>query len=148
MKRLYLPQVLWHKWFVLLAGLRVKGIPFWRLVVHDWTKFLPVEYGVYRRKCTGGRYFKDEWEKAKWHHYLSNPHHYQYWIKDGVPDPMPDVFVREMVADWMAAGRSYEGSWEIQGWLAENYKKFNLHPSTLERLKVILSSQGLAWPEG
>lgn len=121
--------------------------PLWRLIIHDWTKFLPIEYGVYRRRFTGKQYSEEKWEKAKWHHFLSNPHHYQYWIKNGIPTPMPDIFIREMVIDWMAASRGYQGGWNIQEWLNDNYKFIVLHPTSLEKLKVILISQGFKWPE-
>lgn len=36
-----------HKWFVLLAGLKTKA-PIWRLVIHDWSKFLPSELPHYQ----------------------------------------------------------------------------------------------------
>lgn len=42
----YLSYVLRHKWFVLLAGLRVRA-PLWRLLIHDWSKFTPAEWGAY-----------------------------------------------------------------------------------------------------
>lgn len=42
----YLSYVVRHKWFVLRAGL-VTGAPFWRLLIHDWSKFLPVEWFPY-----------------------------------------------------------------------------------------------------
>lgn len=38
-----------HKWFVLLAGLQTKA-PLWRLIVHDWSKFLPSELPHYNRQ--------------------------------------------------------------------------------------------------
>lgn len=42
----YLSYVLRHKWFVLRAGLRVRA-PLWRLLIHDWSKFTPAEWGPY-----------------------------------------------------------------------------------------------------
>jgi hypothetical protein len=42
----YLSYVVRHKWFVLLAGLRT-GAPLWRLIIHDWSKFLPCEWFPY-----------------------------------------------------------------------------------------------------
>ena len=42
----YLKYVVLHKWFVFLAGLRT-GVPIWRLVIHDWDKFLPRMWGPY-----------------------------------------------------------------------------------------------------
>ena len=40
----YLGYVLRHKWFVLVAGLKV-GAPLWRLLIHDWSKFTAAEWG-------------------------------------------------------------------------------------------------------
>lgn len=146
MKTNYLMQVLRHKWFVLIAGLRVGNFPLWRLIIHDWTKFLPIEYNVYKRRFTGRSYTEDEWKKAWWHHIHFNPHHYQYWLIKSEPIPIPDVFIREMVIDWMGAGKEYEGTWNIQPWLNANYHKMIIHPSSLEKLKVVLESQGFRWP--
>jgi hypothetical protein len=42
----YLKYVVRHKWFVLVAGLHV-GAPLWRLLIHDWSKFLPCEWRPY-----------------------------------------------------------------------------------------------------
>lgn len=35
----YFKYVIRHKWFVFIAGLQT-GAPLWRLIIHDWTKFL------------------------------------------------------------------------------------------------------------
>lgn len=40
-----------HKWFVLLAGRRT-GAPLWRLLVHDWSKLTPAEWGAYVEAST------------------------------------------------------------------------------------------------
>lgn len=42
----YLTYLLKHKWFVFVAGRKVRA-PVWRLLVHDWSKFLPSEWGAY-----------------------------------------------------------------------------------------------------
>ena len=38
-----------HKYFVFLAGLKTKA-PMWRLIIHDWSKFLPSELPHYNRQ--------------------------------------------------------------------------------------------------
>lgn len=46
----YLLSTIRHKAFVFIAGWRiVGGISFWRLLIHDWTKFLPVEFVNYAK---------------------------------------------------------------------------------------------------
>lgn len=42
----YLRYVLKHKWFVFRAGMRF-GVPLWRLIVHDFSKFSRAEWGAY-----------------------------------------------------------------------------------------------------
>jgi hypothetical protein len=35
--------------------------------------------------------------------------------------PMPEKFVREMVADWMGAGRAITGRWDVNDWYRPNF---------------------------
>ncbi len=143
----YALQVLWHKWFVYKAGRRVGKIPLLQLIFHDWSKFLPAEFRVYRKRFTGGAYSEVAWKRAWLHHIHHNPHHWEHWLINGKPLPMPEIYVREMLADWMAAERSYCGNWDIQPWLNEEYLKMNLHSSTISQLQGLLASQGFQWPE-
>ncbi len=41
----YLRYIIIHKWFVMLACFRF-GL-YWRGIIHDWSKFLPSEWGPY-----------------------------------------------------------------------------------------------------
>lgn len=121
----YFLLTLKHKWFVLLAGLRLGGIPLWRLIIHDWSKLTPSELPAYNRQFFGdGTSPNFEFERAWLHHQNHNPHHWEYWISrtshnksGGGPGsgeqilPMPETYVREMVADWLGASRAYEGYW-------------------------------------
>jgi hypothetical protein len=160
----YLSYVVRHKWFVLRAGLRTKA-PLWRLLIHDWSKFQPCEWGPYVRKFYGSApslnpvYFGGdgwrEWNQAQWanqiesefdrawlHHQHANPHHWQHWMlreDSGAVKllSMPEKFAREMVADWMGAGRAITGKWEAAEWYARNRGVIQLHPATrtfVERL--------------
>lgn len=140
----YLKSLMAHKLYVLMAGLKT-GVPVWRLVVHDWTKFLPIEFGPY------ARYFFAEGDKQPFdyawlHHQKHNPHHWQYWIlvyDEEIPQtvslPMPETYVREMIADWTGASKAYTGSWDIAEWVNENGPQMILHDDTIERVwKVML----------
>lgn len=49
---LYLRYLLRHKLFVFQAGLKT-GAPIWRLIIHDWSKFLPSEWIPYVEKFYG-----------------------------------------------------------------------------------------------
>src|SRR5437868_1583323 len=86
-----------HKWFVFVAGLRTKA-PLWRLIIHDWSKFLPCEWFPYVEYFYGEkvRLQKEEWDDSRYwplaqkyydafdrawiHHQHRNPHHWQHWV--------------------------------------------------------------------
>lgn len=148
----YLWITIVHKWFVLLAGLRT-GAPLWLLLIHDWSKFTPAEAPHYGRQFFGASDDPIGFSRAWNHHQKTNPHHWEYWVMvsghnrggfpDGAPLPMPDRYVREMVADWMGASRAYEGKWptsfEGWAWWQKNFLKLNLHPNTRMRAAQIAS---------
>lgn len=136
----YLSYLLRHKWFVFQAGLKIKA-PIWRLLIHDWSKFLPCEWFPYVESFYGG-YGKDRPQKVQeafdraWlHHQHLNPHHWQHWVlreDSGAIRPldMPDHFILEMVADWAGAGRAITGKWEAKEWYEKNAEKMHLSPKT------------------
>ena len=134
-----------HKWYVLAAGVQL-GVPLWRLVVHDWTKFLPCEFLPYSYHFYGPgaeerirdrstpytpRPEQVSFLRAWLHHIHSHPHHWQHWIVpgDGTCLPMPDVFVREMIADWIGAGKAL-GYDDMPDWYRRNRASMKLHPDT------------------
>jgi len=148
----YTKRLLEHKYYVYKAGKIVGNIPTLRLIFHDWTKFLPVEffpYAVYpfgdREKQTGKVQY--DFDKAWGHHQKNNPHHWQYWILINDEDgtyclDMPKTYIYEMVADWMGASKAYTGSWDMTDWLKKNIYKIQLSPNTRLQLNDILAEQG------
>lgn len=163
----YLSYVLRHKWFVLLAGTKV-GAPLWRLIIHDWSKFLPSEWFPYvtyfygtvteeeRRQCImvcGHCPYPTKQEAKKafgyaWnHHQKRNKHHAQYWVllEDSgavVCLEIPRGYLLEMVADWMGAGRAINGRWEVGEWYLESVDKIQLHPKTRFSVETLLINRG------
>lgn len=150
----YLLLTLRHKWFVFLAGLRTKA-PLWRLLIHDWSKFLPSELPYYQRQFFGDKGDPDGFAVAWLRHQNHHPHHWEFWITrtghfqndcgDNVPLPMPEWAVREMVADWLGAGRAYEGKWPSMNnwiWLNRNRDRIlaRLHPTTIERIEALIAN--------
>lgn len=137
----YLSYVLRHKWFVLLAG-RKLGVPLIQLLLHDWSKFLPSEWFPY------ARYFYASGTKAPFdvawnHHQKRNPHHWQYWVLK--PDQghayslkMPERYAREMVADWVGAGRAITGKIDVAAWYGKNRSIIDLHPETRELVEELI----------
>ena len=155
----YFLTTLRHKYFVLLAGLRLGGIPLLRLITHDWHKFTPAELPHYNRQFFGDKGDPVGFAMAWLHHMNFAPHHWEYWAlrsdhsKGGSGAingylPMPETYVREMVADWCAAARTYGDSLDIQPWLNKNYHKMRLHPCTVDRLEMVLAEIGVTLPNG
>jgi hypothetical protein len=56
--------------------------------------------------------------------------------------PMPLVCVREMVADWFAAGKAYNGAWPDPAnytWYRKARDRLELHPDTVMRIGLVLA---------
>lgn len=154
----YLWYVLKHKWYVLVASWKYGCL--WRGLIHDLSKFYPDEWFPYveffegpklaRRKewdsgdCwtyplpPGTRCYEDverDFNMAWLLHQHRNPHHHQFWVilkDDGrlVPLEMPEIYVREMVADWTGTGLAIHGKDETVEWYLKNKDKMKLHPAT------------------
>lgn len=154
----YLKYVLRHKWFVFL-GCRRAGCSLWRGIIHDWSKFLPREWFPYvhsfynkdgsKRKVrdTTGAYdptkVSREFDYAWKSHQRMNAHHWQNWVlindEDGTyPLPIPEKYVREMVADWIGAGMAISGRTDPNPWYEANKHKIILHDDTRKLLEGIL----------
>lgn len=151
----YLKYVMRHKWFVFLGGLKTKA-PLWNLIIHDWSKFRPSEWVpyvdyFYRR---GGKATHDhnkgaykpgcdeQFDEAWIRHQHRNPHHWQHWCllqDDGETKTlkMPLKYVREMVADWIGAGRA-QGHNDLVDWYKRNRKTIRLHPDSREWTEEII----------
>lgn len=150
-----LKSLLRHKWYILRVGRQLGGIPLWRLIVHDWSKFSKVEFVNYARYKYGLKSV-DGWSKAWLHHLHHNPHHPEHWILSWRGDPdfyngfgqgvvpfitvlaMPEMYVREMAADMMATSKEITGSYDIGMWLIDNMPEMRLHFDTRTRLNYVL----------
>jgi hypothetical protein len=147
----YASYVARHKWFVFLAGLRTKA-PLWRLLIHDWSKLTPAEWGPYVNRFMRGDSGKldkgadpEEFHRGWTHHWHRNPHHWEHWVTaEGDALRMPEHFVREMVADWMGAGRAITGRWEVADWYAKNGHRMNLHGQTRAEVEDFIDAYGRA----
>ena len=143
----YLKYVLWHKWFVFVAG-RKLGLGFWQLLIHDWHKFLPSEWFPYARtfyKPDGSKQYveSDEFARAWNLHQKRGKHHWQHWMLtwdrgETVALEMPEKYAFEMVADWLGAGRAITGNWGAREWYQKNKVKMKLHMFTKLAAEVAL----------
>jgi len=118
---------------------------FWRGLVHDLSKYSPVEFVASARYFQGDRSPIEmqkaaEGYSAAWqHHKGHNAHHWEYWTdfdENGqvVAYKMPYRVVVEMVCDWIGAGMVYSGEkWEQSAPL-EYYDRVragrHFHPET------------------
>lgn len=145
----YLSYVLRHKWFVFRAGLKT-GAPIWRLIIHDYSKFSSAEWGPYVESFYSGRpreETKAAFQRAWLHHMHNNPHHWLYWVlmhDNGTKSAleMPDSLIKEMVADWMGAGRAITGSWDIAEWYEKNKQTMYINYATMNKIDDILIGLG------
>lgn len=143
----YASYVVRHKWFVFVAGLKTRA-PIWRLLIHDWSKLSRAEWTPYVRSFYRPdipREAKQAAFDAAWlHHQHRNPHHWQHWLlqeDDGGLKTleMPSALIREMVADWMGAGRAITGRWEVAEWYAKTRGTIQLHPFTQYDVDVLIA---------
>ena len=139
-----------HKWFVLLGGLRTRA-PLYRLLIHDWSKLTPSEWRPYVaqfynadgskrdvRRPDGGYDLAEqpyEFQRAWLGHQRRNKHHWQAWVLMGdngqrIPVEIPRRYVREMVADWLGAGRAITGEWDVGPWYEKNRDLMVMHENT------------------
>lgn len=139
----YVRYVLRHKYYVFIGCMKL-NISFWQALIHDWTKFQPIEWRGYVQRMRDNK--NSTWQsvddtpeyKAAWeHHWHNNPHHWEYWVTDGVAAAMPEKYVREMVADWHGAG-SAQGKPDIAGFYAATKHRRTLHPATTKRIEELL----------
>lgn len=55
---------------------------------------------------------------------------------------MPDGLAREMVADWMGAGRAITGNKNIESWYKSNRGRQEIHIRTRTLVDVLVSKYG------
>lgn len=118
--------------------------PLW----HDNSKFSPTELKAYATKFFGNpEVVTDEnryqFDYAWLHHQKKNKHHWQYWVVKISPQgctalPIPERYLKEMICDWIAAGKAYAGKDNLIEWYKSERKNMILHPSTLEYLEAFM----------
>lgn len=144
-------MTLYHKWFILLIGLKLK-VNIWRLIKHDWTKFLPSELFAYAKQFYNKDQQSEKFRFASLKHQNRNDHHWEYWvptvpkyyylISDSEPLVIPEQPMKEMIADWLAASRTYEGKWPIRknrwDWFTYQFPNIKIHPTTRKQISKIV----------
>lgn len=123
------------------------GIDQHQLGMHDLSKFSGEEFPHYAMQFHSDEEWKDKFDGAWLHHIQNNKHHWNSWVIVGSggkvrPVVMPKKYIMEMVADWHGANKTYQNSWDISIWLANNGPEMILHEHTLVILNDILESIG------
>lgn len=160
----YLVSLADHIRYVQEAGKRI-GVPLSRLDIHDQSKYEKEEFvpyanyfwnedGTPRTERNNDLNIEYAFTLAWMHHLQHNDHHWQHWIfpdryankmllKKKVMTPngvvrMPEICVREMIADWMGASMAYTGSWDMVEWLTSNTERVVLHPRSAVMVRECL----------
>lgn len=164
----YLSYVIRHKWYVAIECFK-KGI-IWQGITHDMSKFLLSEFIPYARYFYGsypklhemlpcfkqrytGKYMMDidkDFDLAWLLHQKRNPHHWQYWIlKEDNGNTktlkMFDRYIKEMICDWVGAGKALghfspkeDPLYETRKWYQDNKDKMQLHKETRQEVEKML----------
>jgi hypothetical protein len=132
---------------------------YWQGLTHDLSKFSPTEFfrgcrfyqGVRSPNAKEREIFG--YSSAWLHHKGRNRHHYEYWIDFSsmdsnqpfgvLPGRMPDKYIAEMIADRVAASRTYKGDSYTSAAPLEYYNRVRqtpvpMHPYTQEKLELFL----------
>ncbi len=129
-----------HKWNVGIECIKM-GM-FIHAFTHDLSKLLPSEFIPYAKFFHAKNRTKDYKTsdeddpnfQAGWcRHQKRNKHHWNYWVSvtranEIFPIPMPQKYVRQMLADWRGMARKFEGS--AEEFYIKNWGTFMLHVST------------------
>lgn len=128
---------------------------YWQGLTHDLSKYAPVEFR------TGVRYYQGTrspntaereekgWSEAWMHHKGRNRHHWEYWTdldmktKTYAAVPMPPKYLAEMVADRIAACKTYQGAAYTDasalGYFETSNEARLMHPDTIRNLRYLLT---------
>jgi hypothetical protein len=171
----YFWAVVLHKLCIIVSGTRINKIlhstsyrvSYKRLLLHDLSKFSRSEFWPYAEHFYGEKKHEEEFHQAWLHHVYHNDHHWEHFIDDYpsiakilmttnsqpknlIIHQIPDEAILEMVADNLAATRSYEGYWpntqkkDGWKWMTDSFDRFRLHPITKLKFTAFLCALGYA----
>lgn len=148
----YLAYLERHRRFVLEEAAKLHVTD--RGLTHDLSKYERDEFQPYADYFYGGHArgqappdVQAAFDHAWLLHQKRNEHHWQYWVlreDDGGAKalPMPELALREMVADWRGAGRAIMGDKaDTLAWYAKNRERIILHPDTRAEVETLLAPE-------
>lgn len=126
---------------------------YWQGLIHDLSKYSPTEFWESVEYYQGNRSPIDACKENKgyslaWmHHRGRNKHHREYWTdyydKGTASIAMPYKYAVEMLCDFLAAGRAYNGlaftyEEELKWWENQLSKNICIHPQTAKFITLAL----------
>ena len=138
----YISYIENHKQPVTKIG-RELGLKPLQLAQHDLSKFRPDEFYPmgYAKFYVVSDKDRKQINKAIVLHRNRNKHHPEFWGVDAV---MPEKYIIEMLADWMAMSLYNTQSDDMTVWLENNIFRIQkiMHPETFETLNKYLEKLG------
>lgn len=116
---------------------------------HDESKYGTEEYNAYDKYFYGGNKSYEvvqNFNKAWLHHIHNNPHHWQHWVlinddpdKGEIIIDMPNIYIIEMLCDWMSFSIAKGEPKEIFSWYDQHSKYMKLSDKTREKVESVLA---------
>lgn len=137
----------WVLYYCHIAGITSQGL------VHDLSKYSPTEFLESIKYYTGTDSPINKCKEingvsyAWMNHKGRNKHHYEYWQdnfdKGGEPIDMPYKYALEMICDYLAAGRAYNGKsftyeQEYEWWINKISNPVAMHEHTKAFVDIVL----------
>lgn len=151
-------NILKHKYWVYVYGRKV-GLPRLQLLLHDISKFYPIELFYFANNFYGGQFKSIKYYFGWFHHQKVNKHHAEYWwtFLSGEHNQytIPDIYLKEMIVDWFAAAKIYSNTdiypvtrdkIENWNWFMNEYKKIPLTKYNQDKLNKILINPPFNFP--
>ena len=119
------------------------------LIHHDKSKFEDCEFWPYAARFfpvegtdPSSQTIKDEFKLAWLHHVHNNPHHPGYWVlyenDEAEILDMPDIYIIEMLCDWMAMSKYYNSS-TLDYWNSDSAQKLPMSPYTKSKVNEFMT---------
>lgn len=120
---------------------------------HDESKFSPHEFYHYGMRFfpmegidPDDKFIINNFELAWLHHVHNNPHHPGYWVlvednKIKIFD-MPDIYIIEMLCDWMAMSVHFNSSTEDY-WNSDSAKKLPMSEYTKSKVNEFMENMNM-----
>lgn len=151
-------SILIHKYWVYVYGRKV-GLGRIHLLLHDISKFKPVELFYYAKTFYGGKFSSVRYQFGWFNHQKYNKHHAEYWwifLAGEINQcTIPNFYMKEMIVDWLAAAKVYSGldmfptsrekieNWD---WFMNSYKNVPLTKYNRDKINQLLSEPPFLFP--